>query len=37
MLGQLMVRDFLFLTGGLALIAAFDAPVQLWRHHQGCG
>ncbi len=34
MLGQLMVRDFLMLTAGLALIAAFDAPVQMWRHHQ---
>ncbi len=34
MLGRLMVEDFLLLTGGLALIAALDAPVQLWRHHQ---
>ena len=34
MLGRLMVHDFLLLTGGLALIAGFDAPVQLWRHHK---
>jgi flagellar biosynthetic protein FlhB len=34
MLGQTMIKDFLLLTGGLALIAAFDAPVQLWRHHK---
>ena len=34
MLGQLMVRDFLLLTGGLAMIAGLDAPVQLWRHHK---
>jgi flagellar biosynthetic protein FlhB len=34
MLGQLMVKDFLFLTAGLALIAGYDAPVQLWRHHK---
>ena len=34
MLGHLMVQDFLLLTAGLALIAAFDAPVQLWRHHK---
>lgn len=33
-LGRLMVKDFLLLTGGLALIAAADAPVQLWRHHK---
>ena len=33
-LGQLMVKDFLLLTSGLALIAAFDAPVQMWRHHK---
>ncbi|MGI9025394.1 MAG: EscU/YscU/HrcU family type III secretion system export apparatus switch protein, partial [Burkholderiaceae bacterium] len=33
-LGQIMVRDFLLLTGGLALIAAADAPLQLWRHHK---
>jgi flagellar biosynthesis protein FlhB len=34
MLGQLMVKDFLLLTFGLALIASYDAPVQLWRHHK---
>jgi len=34
MLGQLMVRDFLLLTAGVALIAALDAPVQVWRHHK---
>lgn len=34
LLGQLMIKDFLLLTSGLALIAAFDAPVQLWRHHK---
>ena len=33
-LGQIMVRDFLLLTAGLALIAAADAPLQLWRHHK---
>lgn len=33
-LGQIMVRDLLLLTGGLALIAAADAPLQLWRHHK---
>jgi flagellar biosynthetic protein FlhB len=33
-LGELMVKDFLLLTGGLALIAGLDAPVQLWRHHK---
>jgi flagellar biosynthetic protein FlhB len=33
-LGQTMIQDFLLLTGGLALIAAADAPVQLWRHHK---
>lgn len=33
-LGQLMVRDFLLLTAGLAVIAGLDAPVQLWRHHK---
>ena len=32
-LGQLMVKDFLLLTAGLAVIAAFDAPMQMWRHH----
>ena len=34
-LGRLMIKDFLLLTCGLALIAGFDAPVQLWRHHKG--
>ncbi len=34
LLGHLMVRDFLLLTAGLAVIAGFDAPVQLWRHHK---
>jgi flagellar biosynthetic protein FlhB len=34
LLGHLMIKDFLLLTGGLALIAGFDAPVQLWRHHK---
>ena len=34
MLGQLIVKDFLLLTLGLALIAGLDAPVQLWRHHK---
>ena len=34
MLGQLMVKDFLLLTAGLAVIAGFDAPVQMWRHHK---
>ena len=33
-LGQLMVKDFLLLTAGLAIIAGLDAPVQLWRHHK---
>ena len=33
-LGHLMIRDFLLLTGGVAIIAGFDAPVQLWRHHK---
>ena len=33
-LGQLLVKDFLLLTAGLALIAGLDAPVQLWRHHK---
>ena len=32
--GGLMVRDFLILAGGMALIAGLDAPVQLWRHHK---
>jgi len=34
MLGSTMTRDFLLLTGGLALIAGVDAPLQLWRHHK---
>lgn len=34
-LGKLLTKDFLLLTGGLALIAGFDAPMQLWRHHKG--
>ena len=34
MLGQLIVKDFLLLTLGLAIIAGLDAPVQLWRHHK---
>lgn len=34
MLGQLMIKDFLLLTAGLAIIAGFDAPVQMWRHHK---
>ncbi len=34
LLGQLMVKDFLLLVGGVALIAGLDAPVQLWRHHK---
>ena len=34
LLGQLMTKDFLLLTAGLAIIAGFDAPVQLWRHHK---
>ena len=29
-----MVKDFLLLTFGLAIIAGLDAPVQLWRHHK---
>ncbi len=33
-LGHLMIKDFLLLTSGLALIAGVDAPVQLWRHHK---
>ena len=34
MLGQMIVKDFLLLTAGLAIIAGVDAPVQLWRHHK---
>jgi flagellar biosynthesis protein FlhB len=33
-LGHLLVKDFLFLVAGVALIAGLDAPVQLWRHHK---
>lgn len=33
-LGGVMVRDFLILTAGVALIAGIDAPLQLWRHHK---
>jgi flagellar biosynthetic protein FlhB len=34
MLGHAMVKDFLLLTIGVALIAGYDAPIQLWRHHK---
>ena len=34
LLGELIVKDFLLLTVGLAIIAGIDAPVQLWRHHK---
>ena len=34
LLGQLIVKDFLLLTAGLAIIAGIDAPIQLWRHHK---
>jgi flagellar biosynthetic protein FlhB len=34
LLGELIVKDFLLLTAGLAIIAGIDAPIQLWRHHK---
>lgn len=33
-LGDVLSRDFLVLTAGLALVASIDAPLQLWRHHK---
>jgi flagellar biosynthetic protein FlhB len=32
-LGHLLVVTFFALTGGLAVIAAIDVPLQLWHHH----
>jgi flagellar biosynthesis protein FlhB len=34
-LGQMMIHVFMLLTAGLALVAAADTPLQLWRHHKG--
>ena len=31
--GELMAKAFLFITGALGVIAAIDAPWQLWHYH----
>ena len=35
MAGSMIVKDFLFLSATLILVAAADVPLQLWRHAKG--
>lgn len=32
--GDMLLKSFLFLVGAMALLAAIDVPLQMWRHHR---